>query len=67
MLDIITQWSILRCVTGSEFASNFDKWKKNTLGLFVMLTFDTQLVFTCSRSGMQALEQVVKYAQSLYY
>ena len=28
---------------------------------------NTQLVFTCSKSGMEALEQVAKYVQSLYF
>ena len=39
---------------------------KKALGLFEKLALDTQLVFTCSKSGIETLEQLMKYAQSLY-
>ena len=52
-------------MTASEFASDFNKWKK-ALFLSVKLALKTQLVFTCSKSGTETLEQVVKYVQSHY-
>ena len=39
---------------------------KKALVLSVKLALNTQLVFTCSKSGVGTLEQVVKYVQSLY-
>ena len=39
---------------------------KKALILSVKLALNTQLVFTCSKSGVETLEQVVKYVESLY-
>ena len=50
---------------GSKFASDFNKRKK-ALVLLVKLAFNTQLVFTCSKSYIETLEQVMKYVQSSY-
>ena len=47
-----------------EHAFDFKKWKK-ALVLSIKLALNTQLVFTCSNAGIETLEQVVKYVQSL--
>ena len=39
---------------------------KKALGLFEKLDLNTQLVFTCLKSGIETLEQLVKYAESVY-
>ena len=39
--------------------------KKKALVLSLKLALNTQLVVTCSNAGVEALEQVVKYVQSL--
>ena len=48
----------------SEFALNFNKRKK-ALVLSVKLALNNQLIFTCSNTGIETLEQVVKYVKSL--
>ena len=48
----------------SEFAFNFNKRKK-ALVLSVKLALNNQLIFTCSNTGIETLEQVVKYVKSL--
>ena len=48
----------------SEFAFDFNKWKK-ALVLSIKLALKTQQALTCSNAGIETLEQVVKYAQSL--
>ena len=40
------------------------KWKKASV-LSIKLALNTQVVFTCSNTGIETLEQVVKYVQSL--
>ena len=52
-------------MTASVFLSDFNKWRK-ALGLSVKLDLNTQLVFTCSKSDIETVEQVLKYVQSLY-
>ena len=47
----------------SEFAFNFNKRKK-ALVLSVKLALN-QLIFICSNTGIETLEQVVKYVESL--
>ena len=39
--------------------------KKQAFVLSVNLAFNTQLVFTCSNTDIETLEQVVKYVESL--
>ena len=39
---------------------------EKALVLSVKLALNTQLVFTCSKSGTETVEQVAKYIQSLY-
>ena len=59
-----------RCVTALKFTSEFinqKKKKKKHLGLIVKLVLNTQIVFTCSKSGLEPLEKVSKYVQSLYF
>ena len=39
---------------------------KKALVIFVKLAFNTQLVFTSSKSDRETLDQVMKYVQSFY-
>ena len=48
----------------SEFAFNFNKRKK-ALVLSVKLALNNQLILICSNTGIETLEQVVKYVKSL--
>ena len=41
------------------------KNEKKAVVVSIKLALNTQLVFTCSNAGIETLEQVVKYVQSL--